>query len=153
MTRNMTKIWLLGPGSGFRGQKCDKNMRIIWINCENNVNLANHIIFTFFHIIFILFSHFFTLFLYFYDIFGPGTQIRAPKVIFLSYSWSYFSYYFHIFVNTSFSSVSIRTIFTTWTYTFCVFTKLVDLLGLSHNICLWVAFCVPSVCFKSFRIW
>ena len=40
------------------------------------------------------------------------TQIRGSKVILLSYSWYIFSYYLHIFVKTSFSSLSIRTIFT-----------------------------------------
>ena len=69
MTRNMTKIWLLGSGSGSRGQKCDKNMKIIWIKCENNVNLANHIIFIFFsyyfHIIFTFYSYYSHIFITF----------------------------------------------------------------------------------------
>ena len=81
MTRNITKIWLLGPGSGSRAQKCDTNMKIIWIKCENNVNLANHIIFTFFHIIFISFSHFGAR----NPGPGPGTGPQNVKII-----WKYY---------------------------------------------------------------
>ena len=55
MTRNITKIWLLGSGSGPRAQKCDKHMKIKWIKCGNDVNLANHIIFTFFSYYFHIF--------------------------------------------------------------------------------------------------
>ena len=52
------KIWFLRRWSGSRAQKCDKNMKIIWIKCENNVKWWNHIILTCSHIILILFSHF-----------------------------------------------------------------------------------------------
>jgi hypothetical protein len=56
MTRNITQIWFWGHKSGSRGQTCNKNMKIIRITCANHVNLANHIIFTFF----ILFSYYFS---------------------------------------------------------------------------------------------
>ena len=52
----MTKIWLVRPGSGSRATKCDKNMKIILIKCENHVKVGNHIIIIccsyYFHIIF-----------------------------------------------------------------------------------------------------
>ena len=50
------------------------------------MKLCDFTISHYFRILFILFS-------YFYHIFGLGTEIRAPQVIFLSYSWSYI---FHI---------------------------------------------------------
>ena len=46
----------------------------------------------YFYILFILFS-------YFYHIFGLGTQIQAPKIIFLSYSWSYFIHIIFILLD------------------------------------------------------
>ena len=64
----MTKIWLLGPGSGSWTQKCDKNMKMILIKCENNVKLCNHIIFIFC-----------ITFLYYFHIWEPRTRAQAPK--------------------------------------------------------------------------
>ena len=46
----------------------------------------------YFHILFILFS-------YVYHIFGLETQIRSPKVIFLSYSCSYLFHIIFIFLD------------------------------------------------------
>ena len=48
----------------------------------------------------------------FITFFWLGTQIRALSHIFCIFLVVFFSYYFHIFVKTSFSSISIRTIFT-----------------------------------------
>ena len=105
MTRNMTKIWLLGPGSGSWALKCDKNMKIIWITCGNNVKLRNHILFTFCAI----------LFSYYFYILGPRPGSRPPKcennmkIIWKTYEnnvisqfhiiFTCYSYYFHIFIT------------------------------------------------------
>ena len=70
----------LGLGSG------PQHVKIIWKYYEKNKNKWDFITSHVCHMLFILFS-------YFYNMFGLGTQIRAPKIIFLSYSWSY---YFHI---------------------------------------------------------
>ena len=85
----MTKIWLLGSGSGSRAQKCDKNMKIIWIKCENNVKLWNHIIFT-------SFSYYFQII---FTFLGPGSAPQNVKIIckiipFPKFTW--FSYFIHI---------------------------------------------------------
>ena len=48
---------------------------------------------------FTLFSHLFNFIFICLSHFRARDQIRAPKIIFWSYSWSYFcSYYFHMFV-------------------------------------------------------
>ena len=44
---------------------------------------------------------------------GSGPRARPQQSYFCQYSWSYFSYDFHISMKTSFSSLSIPTIFTT----------------------------------------
>ena len=63
--------WGLGPGFGPR------NVKIIWKTYENNVISNSRMI-----------STFFISFSYFSYVFGLGTQIWLPKVIFVSYSWS-----------------------------------------------------------------
>ena len=73
-----------GPRPGSRAPKCENNVEIIY---ENNVILQFHIVFTFL-----------ILFAYFYHIFGLGTQIRGAKIIFLTYSWSFFFHIIFIFL-------------------------------------------------------
>ena len=125
----MTKMWLLGPGSASRAQKCNTNMKIIWKNVKMMWKHRNHMIFIFFHIIFILFSHFGAR-----DpglgpkaaargpgrawpaaALGPGPGFRAPKcennmkIICKKHEnnvtspvhifFTFYSYYFHIFIT------------------------------------------------------
>ena len=71
-----------------RAPKCENNMKIIWTKIWKSCDFS---ISHYFHMLFILFS-------FFYHIFRLGTQIRAPKVIFLSYSWSYFFHIIFIFL-------------------------------------------------------
>ena len=78
---------LWGPGPGPRPQ----NVQIIWKIYEKIWKSCDFSISHYFHIFIILFS-------YFNHIFGLGAQIRAPKVIFLSYSWSYFFHIIFIFL-------------------------------------------------------
>ena len=70
-------FWGPGPGPGL------KDVKIIWRWYEKQWKQCDLSISHYFDIIIILFS-------FFYYMFGLGAQIRAPKVIFLSYSWSYF---------------------------------------------------------------
>ena len=77
----------LGPGPGFRAPYCENNMKIVF----QNVKIM------WFHTS-TLFSHFCILFSHLYHICGLGTQIRAPKVICLSYSWSYSFHIIFIFL-------------------------------------------------------
>ena len=88
MTRNMTKIWLLGPGSGSRAQKCDKNMKIIWKNVKLiatwQITLFSHFV----HIIFIFLSHFW----------ARDPDMDPKSHIFVIFLVIFYSYYFHIFV-------------------------------------------------------
>ena len=75
--------------------------------CENHV-ICN------FHIIFTCFSYYSHIFITF---FGSGRWSGPQSHIFVIFLIIVVSYYFHIFVKTSFSSLSIRTIFTTHTHT------------------------------------
>ena len=78
-------LWGPGPGSG------PQNAKIICKWYETNIwKYGDFTISHYFHILFILFS-------YFYHIFGLGAQIRAPKIIFLSYCWSYYLHIIFIF--------------------------------------------------------